>query len=92
MAEKYAHPEVLVDTGWLSEHLKDPGVRVAEVSEDVTLYGQGHIPGAVHFNWKTQLQDPVRRDWISQGEFETLLGGNGVGPGTTLVLYGDKNN
>ena len=92
MAETYAHPEVLVETGWLSEHLKDPAVRVAEVSEDVTLYGQGHIPGAVHFNWKTQLQDPVRRDWISQGEFETLLGGHGVGPGTTLVLYGDKNN
>ncbi|HYM92101.1 MAG TPA: sulfurtransferase [bacterium] len=92
MAEKYAHPEVLVETGWLSEHLKDPAIRVVEVSEDVTLYGQGHIPGAVHFNWKSHLQDPVRRDWISLQEFETLLGGHGVGPGTTLVLYGDKNN
>ena len=91
MAQGYAQ-DVLVETGWLAEHLNDPAVRVAEISEDTTLYGQGHIPGAVHFNWQTQLQDPVRRDWITQEQVETLLGAHGVGNGTTLVLYGDKNN
>ncbi len=92
MAESYAHPEVLVDTVWLGDHVNDPGVRVAEVSEDVTLYDQGHIPGAVHFNWQTQLQDRVRRDWISKEQFESLLGAFGIGNDTTVVLYGDKNN
>ncbi|HLY22144.1 MAG TPA: sulfurtransferase [bacterium] len=91
MPQGYAH-DVLVETGWLAEHLDDPAVRVAEISEDTTLYGQGHIPGAVHFNWQTQLQDPVRRDWIDQEQIETLLGAHGVGNDTTLVLYGDKNN
>jgi thiosulfate/3-mercaptopyruvate sulfurtransferase len=90
--EAFAHPEVLVDTVWLNDHLKDSAVRVAEISEDVTLYDQGHIPGAVHFNWKSQLQDAVRRDWISREQFETLLGSHGVGNDTTVILYGDKNN
>jgi thiosulfate/3-mercaptopyruvate sulfurtransferase len=92
MAEKYAHPEVLVDTVWLNDHLRDPGVRVVEVSEDVTLYDKGHIPGAVHFNWQTQLQDSVRRDWITTEQLERLLGDSGIGNDTTVVLYGDKNN
>lgn len=92
MPESYAHPEVLVDTVWLNDHLKDPAVRIAEVSEDVTLYDQGHIPGAVHFNWQTQLQDTVRRDWVNKEQFERLLGGDGIGNDTTVVLYGDKNN
>jgi thiosulfate/3-mercaptopyruvate sulfurtransferase len=91
MPQGYAN-DVLVETGWLAEHLKDPAVRVAEISEDTSLYGQGHIPGAVHFNWQTQLQDTVRRDWINQEQIETLLGEHGVGNDTTLVLYGDKNN
>ena len=91
MPQGYAH-DVLVETGWLAEHLGDPAVRAAEVSEDTSLYGQGHIPGAVHFNWQTQLQDPVRRDWIDQEQVESLLGNHGVGNDTTLVLYGDKNN
>jgi len=92
MPESYAYPEVLVDTVWLGDHLQDPTVRVAEVSEDVTLYDQGHIPGAVHFNWQTQLQDRVRRDWITKEQFENLLGAYGIGNDTTVVLYGDKNN
>lgn len=92
MAEQYAHPDVLVETGWLSEHLEDPAIRVVEISEDVTLYDQGHIPGAVHFNWKSQLQDPVRRDWVSKEQFEALLGTHGIGNDTTAILYGDKNN
>jgi len=92
MPESYAHPEVLVDTVWLGDHLQDPGIRIAEISEDVTLYDQGHIPGAVHFNWQTQLQDRVRRDWINKEQFEHLLGACGIGNDTTVVLYGDKNN
>jgi thiosulfate/3-mercaptopyruvate sulfurtransferase len=92
MAEQYAYPDVLVETGWLSEHLEDPAIRVAEISEDVTLYEQGHIPGSVHFNWKSQLQDPVRRDWVSKDQFEALLGTHGIGNDTTVILYGDKNN
>jgi len=92
MPESYAHPEVLVDTVWLGDHLQDPAVRIAEVSEDVTLYDLGHIPGAVHFNWQTQLQDRVCRDWINKEQFENLLGAYGVGNDTTVVLYGDKNN
>jgi thiosulfate/3-mercaptopyruvate sulfurtransferase len=92
MPEGYAHPEVLVDTVWLGDHLQDPAVRVAEVSEDVTLYDQGHIPGAVHFNWQTQLQDRVRRDWINKEQFENLLGAYGIDNDMTVVLYGDKNN
>ncbi len=91
MPQGYAK-DVLVETGWLAEHLNDPAVRIAEISEDTTLYGQGHISGAVHFNWQSQLQDPVRRDWIDQEQVEALLGGQGVGNDTTLVLYGDKNN
>src|SRR5690242_21576097 len=78
MPDGYAHPEVLVDTVWLGDHLQDPAVRVAEVSEDVTLYDRGHIPGAVHFNWQTQLQDRVRRDWISKEQFEHLLDAYGI--------------
>lgn len=92
MPDGYAHREVLVDTVWLGDHLQDPTVRVAEVSEDVTLYARGHIPGAVHFNWQTQLQDRVRRDWINKEQFEHLLGACGVDNATTLVLYGDKHN
>lgn len=92
MSQTYAHPEVLVDTEWLGQHLKDPNVRVVEVSEDLTLYDQGHIPGAVQFNWKTQLQDPVRRDWINREQLERLLGEHGIDNSTVIVLYGDKNN
>jgi len=92
MPEQYAHPDVLVETDWVSQHLKDPNVRLVEVSEDLTLYDQGHIPGAVHFNWQSQLQDPVRRDWITKEQFEQLLGDHGISNNTTVVLYGDKNN
>ncbi len=92
MAETYAHPEVLVDTVWVNDHLNDPGVRIVEVSEDVTLYDQGHIPTAAHFNWQSQLQDTVRRDWVNKEQFERLVGEHGIGNDTTVVLYGDKNN
>ena len=92
MSKGYAHPEVLVDTVWMSDHLNDPAVRTVEVSEDLTLYDQGHIPQAAHFNWQTQLQDRVRRDWVDKEQFEKLLGEHGIGNDTTVVLYGDKNN
>jgi thiosulfate/3-mercaptopyruvate sulfurtransferase len=92
MSTGYAHPEILVETPWLNDHLNNPSVRIVEVSEDVTLYDQGHIPGAVHFNWQTQLQDRVRRDWVSREQFEHLLGSHGISNDTTIVLYGDKNN
>jgi thiosulfate/3-mercaptopyruvate sulfurtransferase len=92
MPEGYAHPEVLVDTVWLGDHLQDPAVRVIEVSEDTALYDRSHIPGAVHFNWQTQLQDRVRRDWIGKAQFEQLLGAHGIGNDTTVVLYGDTYN
>ena len=92
MSTGYAHPEILVETSWLNNHLSNPSVRIVEVSEDVTLYGQGHIPGAVHFNWQTQLQDRVRRDWVNREQFERLLGAHGISNDTTIVLYGDKNN
>jgi len=92
MPASYAHPEVLVDTAWLNDHLRDGTVRIVEVSEDTSLYGQGHIPGAVHFDWKAQLQDTVTRDWINKEQLEALLGAHGIGNDTTIILYGDKNN
>ncbi|MBI4277875.1 MAG: sulfurtransferase [Armatimonadetes bacterium] len=92
MAQGYAHPEVLVDTAWLAEHLKDPHVRIVESSEDPTLYDTGHIPNAINLHWRQDLQDAVRRDWITKEEFERALGAKGIGDKHTVVFYGDKNN
>jgi len=89
--DAYAKP-VLVDTDWLAEHLGDGGVVVAEVDESPELYDEGHIPGAVKLHWQDDLQDPVERDLVGREDFERLLGTLGVGPDTTVVLYGDKNN
>jgi thiosulfate/3-mercaptopyruvate sulfurtransferase len=92
MAENgYAKP-VLVTTDWLSEHLDDPNIVVAEVDENPDLYEEGHIPGALKLHWRDDLQDPVERDLVEKAQFEQLLGGLGIGNDTTLVLYGDKNN
>jgi thiosulfate/3-mercaptopyruvate sulfurtransferase len=88
----YAHPEVLVTTSWLSEHLRDPKLRLVEVDVDTNAYTQGHIPGAIAWAWTTQLADQVRRDILSQQDFERLLSESGVSNDTTLVLYGDNNN
>src|ERR1700738_4673399 len=84
----YAHPEVLVDADWVADHLHDPKVRLIEVDVDTTSYDQGHIPGAVGFNWQTQLQDNVRRDLIDKAALEKLLGESGISHGTTILLYG----
>ncbi|MGH9747125.1 MAG: sulfurtransferase [Candidatus Acidiferrales bacterium] len=89
---EYKHPEVLVSTEWAAGHLNDPKVRLIEVDVDTTAYDQGHIPGAVGWNWQTQLQDNVRRDLIDKAALEALLGKSGVSNDTTILLYGDNNN
>src|ERR1051325_3645573 len=88
----YAHPEVLVSTDWVKENLGKPGIKLVEVDVDTKAYDAGHIPGAVGFNWQTQLQDQVRRDILSQDAFEKLVGGAGISPRDTVILYGDNNN
>lgn len=88
----YAHPEVLVETDWVQQNLNKPGIRIVEIDVDTKAYAAGHIPGAVGFNWQTQLQDQVQRDIISQEDFEKLLGGAGIRPEDTVVLYGDNHN
>ena len=91
MAE-YAHPESLVSTDWVAEHGSDANVRLIEVDVDTAAYEQGHIAGAVGWNWQSQLQQSVRRDVVSKAEMEELLGNAGVSSDTTIVLYGDNNN
>jgi thiosulfate/3-mercaptopyruvate sulfurtransferase len=91
MAE-YKHPEVLVSTEWAAEHLNDRKVRFVEVDVDTSAYDQGHIPGAVGWNWQSQLQDNVRRDLIDKPTLEALLGQSGISNDTTVILYGDNNN
>jgi thiosulfate/3-mercaptopyruvate sulfurtransferase len=89
----YAHPEVLVETEWLSAHLHDPKVRVAEVDYDPEAnYELGHVPGSVLFDWRKDINDPVRRDILSGEALTALLRKAGVDDDTTLVLYGDFNN
>lgn len=82
----------LVSTDWLADHLDDPGVRIVESNEDVLLYATGHIPGAVHADWQTDLQDPITRDVVSVAQFEGLCARLGIRPDTTVVFYGDKSN
>jgi thiosulfate/3-mercaptopyruvate sulfurtransferase len=89
---EYANPDALAETGWLAEHLVDPAVRVIEVDEDTAAYQKSHVPGAVSWNWFTDLHDPVRRDFIDQAALTELLRRAGVGPDTTIVLYSGNNN
>ncbi len=91
MAE-YAKPEVLVSTDWLEEHLDDPEVAIVEVDEDTFAYEKGHIRNARSWNWTTDLHTKVGRDYLAQAGFSGLLSEAGVGPSTTLVLYGGNNN
>lgn len=88
----YAQPESLVDTQWVKEHRNDPKVRIVESNEDILLYDQGHIPGAVQIDWIADLNDKVRRDYLSQEDFEKLAAHKGIANDTTVVFYGDKNN
>jgi len=84
--------DVLVEPQWLEEHLDDPQLRIVEVDENPALYAEAHIPGAVGFDWKRDLQDPVRRDFLGPEEFGRLFGERGIGNEHTIVLYGDRNN
>lgn len=89
----YKHPEVLVETSWVREHLNGTKLRIAEVDYDPTAnYSLGHIPGAVLFDWRRDMNDPVRRDILSKSQLEELLSKAGFSADTTLVLYGDFNN
>ena len=88
----YAIPAAVVSTEWLAEHLQDPGVVPVEVSVDTCLYAQGHIPGAIGWNWKTQLSDPIRRELLSPDAFRRLMGSCGIADHQTVVLYGDCHN
>ena len=88
----YASDRVLVDADWAQAHLSDPNVRFVEVDVDTTAYSQGHLPGAVGWDWTSQLSDGVRRDLASREDFSALLSKSGIGPDTTVVLYGDNNN
>ena len=88
----YAHPEVLVDTAWVADHLSDPGVRLVESNEDMLLYETGHIPGAVKIDWVTDLNDDTVRDYLDAARFGELLASKGISNDTTVVIYGDKHN
>jgi thiosulfate/3-mercaptopyruvate sulfurtransferase len=84
--------DVLVDTAWVEEHHGDPDVVLVEVDEDTSAYDKGHIRDAVKLDWKKDLQDPVRRDFVDKAGFEALLSERGIGNDDTVVLYGGNNN
>jgi thiosulfate/3-mercaptopyruvate sulfurtransferase len=84
--------DVLVDAAWVEEHLDDPSVVLVEVDEDTSAYEKGHIRGAVRLDWKTDLQDPVKRDFVDRSTFEQLLSERGISNDHTVVLYGGNNN
>ena len=84
--------DVLVDTDWVEQHLNDDSIRIVEVDENPALYAEAHIPGAIGFDWKTDLQDQVKRDFLGPEEFGELFGSRGISNDHTIVLYGDRNN
>ena len=84
--------DVLVETDWVEEHLNDESIRIVEVDENPALYAEAHIPGAIGFDWKADLQDQVKRDFLGPEEFGALMGSRGISNDHTIVLYGDRNN
>jgi len=91
MTTKLENP-VLVSTDWVLENINNPKIRIVEVNEDVLLYDTGHIPNAVKIDWHTELNDPVKREYINEEQFEKLCSEKGISNDTTVVFYGDKNN
>ncbi|WP_432546230.1 sulfurtransferase [Kineococcus sp. SYSU DK004] len=89
---EYAHPEKLVTTAWLAEHLGSEGLAVVESDEDVLLWDTGHVPGSVKVDWHTELNDPVTRDYVDGEGFAALMRRKGISRDDTVVIYGDKNN
>lgn len=93
VAEKgYVNSDVLVDAEWVAQHLNDSNVKLVEVDVDTNAYEEGHIPGAISWNWTTQLNDGIRRDIPSKEGIEQLLGASGIKNSDTIILYGDNNN
>lgn len=90
--QSYSHPERLVSTDWLAEHLNDSDLVVVESDEDVLLYHTGHIPGAIKIDWVADLNDPIMRDYLGPAEFADLMSKHGITPDTTVVFYGDNFN
>src|SRR6266542_1451752 len=88
----YARPEMLVSTEWVDQHKFDPHVVIVEVDVDTQAYEEGHVPGALGWNWQTQLCDTLRRDVISKTDLEKLFSESGISNDTTIILYGDNNN
>jgi thiosulfate/3-mercaptopyruvate sulfurtransferase len=84
--------DALVDTQWVQDHLEDDSIRIVEVDENPALYAEAHIPGAIGFDWRKDLQDQVRRDFLGPEDFGALFGANGISNDHTIVLYGDRNN
>jgi thiosulfate/3-mercaptopyruvate sulfurtransferase len=88
---EYAN-DVLVSTDWVAERLDDESIRIVEVDENPALYAESHIPGAVGFDWRKDLQDQVKRDFLTPEAFGELMGSRGISNDHTIVLYGDRNN
>jgi thiosulfate/3-mercaptopyruvate sulfurtransferase len=92
VAHDYAHPETIVSTDWTQANADQKGVRIVEVDVDANAYDEGHIPGAVGWDWSTELSDTLRRDILPRGQFEALMRKSGIAKDTTVILYGDNNN
>ena len=92
MPARVAHPESIVESDWVAEHLDSANLRLVEVDVDLDAYAQGHIPGAVQWDWTSHLNDPVQRNILSKSQMQRLLGECGISRGTDIVLYGDNNN
>jgi thiosulfate/3-mercaptopyruvate sulfurtransferase len=88
----YADPQVLVSTEWVEQHRIDPNLALVKVDENLNVYTEGHIPGAISWNWQTDLVDRCRRDILGPSELEALLSKSGIGNTTSIVLYGDRSN
>jgi thiosulfate/3-mercaptopyruvate sulfurtransferase len=84
--------DVLVEPEWLEQHLNDDAIRIVEVDENPALYTEAHIPGAIGFDWRLDLQDQVKRDFLGPEQFGSLFGGRGISNDHQIILYGDRNN